>query len=173
MPRAKGTSPDVIYSRVKAAIKMLTDQKDMQLKSKRGKPKLQGRYTAKDIARASGCSERLVCNLVNGSSHWWERLREEGVRPNYWGLRLKAYGSLRHFKACALNEYQWRKKAKAIKPKEYVRLKRQLLQDCASLSDLNPSNVAYRRKLQLMYVKLKGWNAERACKAIKNKKKDK
>ncbi|MFA0345728.1 hypothetical protein AB4486_01880 [Vibrio sp. 10N.222.55.C6] len=165
----------VSKDKVRKAIQVLYSQPEEELIKKNSRLMLRPRLSAKQISQMCGLSESFVKSLADMSSSHWEWLREDGIKPNAWKLRMTVHGTPIHFKKCALNEYQWRKRIKAINRKEFNRKRCELQHDLRDLSSNTRQSLARKRKLKLMYVKLKGWDKERAnqAKALKRQSKKK
>ncbi|MEZ9156116.1 MULTISPECIES: hypothetical protein [unclassified Vibrio] len=161
--------------KVRKAIQVLYSQPEEELIKKNGRLVLKPRLSAKQVSQTCGLSESFVKSLADMSSSHWEWLREDGIKPNAWKLRMTVHGTPIHFKKCALNEYKWRKRMKAITRKEYNRKRCELQHDLRDMNGSTRQSLARKRKLKLMYVKFKGWNVERVqqAKLLKNRNKKK
>ncbi|UYW14404.1 hypothetical protein [Vibrio parahaemolyticus] len=160
---------------IRKAIHALYAQTEDELIKIDGRLVLKPRLSAREVGELCGLSESLIKRLVDMSSSHWEWLREEGIKPNAWKLRMTVHGTPIHFKKCALNEFKWRKSKKAIDRKEYNRKRLELQHDLRDMNRNTRQSLARKRKLKLIYVKLKGWNMERVqqAKLLKNQNKKK
>lgn len=150
-------------------LNLLEGQRDMELISRKGVPQIAARLTVLELSKLCAVSTGFIMQVITGESGQWERLRAKGWKPDYWRMRLTQYGTIIHYKRCAVAEYRWRLGKGAIGKKEFNRLMNETKLQIRSIANLPVYSQKRRIKLRMMYFSLKGWTTERAAQAVKSR----
>lgn len=151
---------EALKNEVRHLLHLLSAQTEETYTDKKGTLRLRPRLPIRVLAQKCGLSKNTIYSILDGSSWHWEWLRAEGVLPRPWLLRPSVYGTAKHLRKVAENEFKWRYENKAITRDEHKRLRKQLRQALKPLTG-NVSNKAYQVALKLVYVSIKPWDCRR------------